>query len=308
MTPEADPLEDSDAVGGRGNALRGTWRLVRPVNVVIMAAATIIGALLVVDATGLPPSALTALLLAALAATSVGAGANAINDVFDLEIDRINRPDRPVPSGEISLTWARGTWAVLSGIGLLLAALVSGLHLVIAVSSVALLFGYSKYLKRQPVTGNVAVAVVIGLALPFGGLAVLDPMLPVPGVLMVGALFAFLTTLAREIVKDIEDVEGDAQTAARTLPIVTGTTAAARVAAVLVLVTVAALPLGLGAGLPPMFLALTIPAAALLLVTAWVIFGIGEGASGDGDRLRARTASAVLKTSMVAGLAALALI
>lgn len=281
----------------------GFLRLVRLGNVAMMALGAVIGGLLAAGAAAFGPGALAPLALAALAAMAIGAGANAINDVFDLPIDRVNRPHRPLPAAVITEREARLAWAVLSMLGIALAALVSWLHVAIAVASVGLLYVYSARLKRQPGTGNLAVAVVIGLALPFGGLAVLTaPTLPGP--LLAGALFAALTTLAREVIKDIEDAPGDALDGARTLPVVIGTRAACLVAAALTLASVAALPLALAAGLPPVFLPLAIPAAGLLLLATWAIL---SAPAGDAPlALRAARASGAMKAAMLAGLLALA--
>ncbi len=268
-------------------------RLTRPVNVVMFFAGVALGGLLAAGAEAFEGASAGALALAMGSAALIGAGANAVNDVFDLEIDRVNRPGRPLPSGEVSVGTARSVWAACSALGLGLGALVSWVHLGIAAGSVALLYGYSARLKRTPLAGNVAVAVVLGLAILYGGLAVG----PGTGALWLGAGFAFGSTLAREIAKDLEDVAGDAAGGARTLPIVLGERAAVWIAAVAAGATLAALPLGPAAGLGSDFLALALPAAGLLLAATWSLLGSAEGAA---------RASALFKAAMVAGILALA--
>ena len=281
-------------------------RLVRPLNVVMFFAGVALGGLL---AAGLPAFSGVqgrALALAIGSAALIGAGANAINDVFDLAIDRVNRPGRPLPSGAVSEKSARAVWAVCSALGVGLGALISPAHLVLAVGSVGLLYAYSARLKRVPLAGNLAVAVVLGLAILYGGLAV------VPaggGALGLGAAFAFGSTLAREIAKDLEDVAGDAAEGARTLPLVLGPRGAAWSAAAAAGLTLAALPLGLFAGLGADFLALALPAAALLLAAAWTLLSTRADSldySHEALVESAGTASALLKAAMGAGILALA--
>ncbi len=239
------------------------------------------------------------------AAVAIGAGANAINDVHDIEIDRINRPSRPLPSGVITVESARWLWVALSIAGIMLAARVSAIHLLIAALSVGLLWAYSAQLKGLPAVGNLAVAVVVGLALPFGGLAVLEAHSGRLSVVLAGGAFAFLTTLAREIVKDIEDLPGDAAQRARTLPIVAGTGVAAVIAVIILLLTAMSLPLVAATGISQAFLPLSLPAAMLLLAAVWHALAATSGPEARRQQGASR-ASAALKGAMVAGLFALA--
>lgn len=157
------------------------------------------------------------LLLACLSGTLIAAGANAVNDYFDLEIDRVNKPSRPLPRGAISPGKAHTFALILFGVGVVLGATIHVTGLVIALGSFCLLYFYSFCLKRTPVWGNVTVAFVSGLAFVYGGLAVGR----IGSALIVG-IFAFFYHWSREIIKDIEDVEGDRSQGLKTLPIVNG--------------------------------------------------------------------------------------
>ncbi len=276
----------------------GVARLVRPLNVVLMAAGAAVGALLVGGGLAGP------VLLAMASAALIGAAANSINDVYDLPIDRVNRPGRPLPSGQISVGAARSAAVAGAALGVGLAALISPPHLAIAAASVGLLWGYSARLKRMPFVGNLAVALVVGAALPFGGAAALEAAGAHGGLgpAMLGGAFAFGSTLAREVAKDIEDAAGDAAVGARTLPLVTGVPTAAAVAAAATVATVAVIPLAPAFGLGPTFLALGLPVAALLLAAAWAVL-----AADDAPRSAAR-ASGLLKAAMAVGLVALAVV
>ena len=150
---------------------------------------------------------------------------NALNDYMDIEIDRINRPDRPLPSGEISEVAARRgivSAAVLSTSFLIFAAYVShsgdvGLDgwlpsLAIWMIALILLFNYesssklSFRMKDKGLPGNLAISMSVGLVIIFGAASVSDPMNQRAwSVFIVG----FLYNLSREIVKDIEDMDGD---------------------------------------------------------------------------------------------------
>ena len=272
-----------------GTAL-GLVRLVRPLNVLLFAAGTLLGSFLSASTS---MSGRAGAWWAAIAATLIGAAANAINDVFDAEIDRINRPDRPIPMGVVSPAAARWTWGLLSVAGITLAASLSVAHGIIAVSSVALLFGYAAFGKRHPIFKNLAVAVVVAAALPFGALAVGSwvPALP-------ASAFAFLTTLTREIVKDIEDRVGDTAAGARTLATGWGADRASRLSIGLVGLTALAAPIpSIALGYPGLYLLLLVPTISVLLFVATRLAMRPPDAS---------SASGGLKWAMVLGMLALA--
>ena len=190
---------------------------------------------------------------------------------------------------------AKGLWAALSVAGVALSFTLSAAHVAMALFAAFALYAYSAWLKRRGLAGNVLVASILGLALVYGGWAV-GP--PVPA--LVGAAFAFLTALAREIAKDIEDVRGDAAAAARTLPLVHGPRRAADVAALVVALAVALTPIPfLVLGYSGLYLGLVLLAAVPLLLALRLLLTSEPVTS-------ARRASAALKWSMVLGLVALA--
>lgn len=146
-----------------------------------------------------------------------GAG-NVINDIMDLEIDRINRPKRPLPSGGLSLAQAWVYTVVLFATGIILAAFINLSSLFIAaIIALPLLVGYSLLFKRLALIGNLVVSLMLGMAFIYVGAALGR----IPDMLTIAGL-AFGFTLIREIVKDLEDMEGDRQEGARTLPLVWG--------------------------------------------------------------------------------------
>ena len=173
------------------------------------------------------------MLLAALSAALINGAGNAFNDLMDIDIDRINRPLRPLPAGRLSPSAARMQSLLLALAGSALAFWLSLWHGLIALVVVALLAVYSVSLKNSLLWGNVLVAFVGAIAFPYGALAAGDL-----GRSWIPALFAFLFHLGREIVKDIEDVAGDQIRGERTLPLAWGRAQAAVLAALVYLVLV----------------------------------------------------------------------
>ncbi len=156
-----------------------------------------------------------------------GAG-NAINDYFDVGIDRINKPERPIPSGKVGLKTALYFSLALFAIGTLIAASINLICGAIALINSLLLIYYASTLKRTALLGNIAVGYLTGSTFLFGG-AVFFEKGGINGIFVL-FLLASLATIAREIVKDIEDIEGDSKDGARTLPIIIGAKRAAYLA------------------------------------------------------------------------------
>lgn len=152
--------------------------------------------------------------IAALVGGLVGTGANAINDFFDIEIDRVNRPDRPLPRGAVSPSAALILWLVFSLLGISLNVFLDWTALCITAFAVAVLFLYSARLKGTVLAGNLVVAFMTGLAFVYGAEVAGHPERAV-----LPAVFAFLINLGREIVKDVEDMQGDLHGKAITFPL-----------------------------------------------------------------------------------------
>ncbi len=158
------------------------------------------------------------LIMLILSVVTINAGGNIINDIYDLEIDRINRPDRPLPSGALTVGQARIYLIVLFTAGLVFSGLISlGTFIIAGPISIPTLIAYSACFKRTPLVGNLTVSFMLGLAFIYVG-AAFENIQPT----LVMAALAFGFTLIREIVKDLEDMDGDARDEARTLPLVWG--------------------------------------------------------------------------------------
>lgn len=239
----------------------GLLELTRPGNAAAAGALTFIGAFVGGGLRSVPVA------LAVAATVFAVAAGNAANDYFDRDIDRVNRPDRPIPSGRVSPRAAATFAGVLFLGAVIAAATLPTLALTIAVVNLLALVAYTELFKGLPGVGNAVVAYLTGSTFLFGAAAVgaLGP--------DVWVLFglAAVATFARELVKDVEDVAGDREEGLRTLPIVAGERATLALAVVV---------MGLGAAASAFpytrgtfgvaYLALVVPADAVMVgATVW---------------------------------------
>lgn len=185
------------------------FRLMRPVNAVITMLSVWVAALI----TGTVEPAGT-VALACLSAGLVAAAGNTINDFFDVDIDRINQPRRPLPAGLLSPQAARSIALLEFTAGILLGALISLPMATVALGVSLLLYFYSARLKGTVVWGNLSVSLAAATAFLYGGMAVNRP-----SAALFPALLAFFFHFGREVLKDLQDIHGDRQANAGTLPV-----------------------------------------------------------------------------------------
>lgn len=185
-------------------------------------------------------------LMMAAATILIAASGNVVNDIFDQDIDLHNRPETRIIGPIVTEDAAWTIYYVLAGsglaVGILLAYMLgnvsNGLVFLLALGG---LWFYSYSYKRQFLIGNLVVALLAGLTvyLPLLFEMQCDPdgwkFLPWMPFIVAYAFFAVLSTLIREMVKDMEDMEGDARAGCRTLPIVVGVKAAKAVVGILTL-------------------------------------------------------------------------
>jgi len=204
------------------------------------------------------------LLLMTMACCLIAAGGYVINDYFDVKIDAINRPDRLIVTRSVSKQQAMLMFQMLTGLGLLCGLITAWLLRswvlgVVFVFVPGLLWFYSASYKRLLLIGNLMVALVTGLT-PLivaianvayleqhyshvhGNMNVLElTTLPHDIYLWIGgfAAFAFWGTLIREIIKDMEDQQGDRELECHSLPVVYGDTVTKVIVTLLIAVMVA---------------------------------------------------------------------
>ncbi|WKZ69124.1 MAG: geranylgeranylglycerol-phosphate geranylgeranyltransferase [Melioribacteraceae bacterium] len=184
-------------------------KILRPINLIITFLSVIISAVISASFDSLS----LIVILTALSVTFSFAAGNVINDVIDFEIDKINRPERVLPLGLMSLKSAKGLYFITVGISLLLSALVAVEILVIMIFLNLLLLLYSTNLKRIILLSNFVVAFATAFPLVLGGIVVENFF---GGLIPAG--FAFFTNFIREIIKDSEDIKGDSIIGVKTFP------------------------------------------------------------------------------------------
>ncbi len=186
--------------------LKGFYRLGRPINALAGCLAVFVSGYVAGAPSWLP------VILAAAAVLLITVSTNAWNDYIDIEIDRINKPERPLPSGEISLQQALVFFTAGSILSLVIAAFINQQAFFIAIGANILLYLYSWKLKCTVLWGNAAVATIVGLCFIFGGVAAGNIQ---PTVVL--AVTVFFAILAREILKTMADYKGDLHHDCRTI-------------------------------------------------------------------------------------------
>lgn len=236
---------------------------------------------------------------------------NALNDIYDYEIDLVNRPDRPLPSGRISLNHAKTATAIsmvssvlsialcywlISQSNQIEGSLVSDWYPSLIIWTMALIllinyeFPFGFRLKDRGLPGNISISVAVGLVVVFGASAVLEPFSQKAWSLFFVGIFY---NTSREIIKDVQDMEGDE--GRNTLAMRIGPDNARMIAWVMSILALASILLPFAIGIfPPLHVVLVIPAIITLMMVKGRII-IGEDAS----------ASRLLKKSMLLCLVAL---
>lgn len=145
-----------------------------------------------------------------------------INDYYDIEIDKINRPERPIPRGAITLKQAKFLWIITSLIGIAIAVLhslvfnIGFLNIIIVVFFVFMGWVYAAWGKKSGFIGNIIVSISFSIGLIYG--AVLNNS-NVPPYIFFFFSTSFFLLLSREIIKGCEDIEGDRNQGVKTLAI-----------------------------------------------------------------------------------------
>ncbi|WP_128548766.1 geranylgeranylglycerol-phosphate geranylgeranyltransferase [Larkinella soli] len=158
------------------------------------------------------------LFLLSLSTVCIAAAGYIINDYFDVKIDIVNKPERVIIGRYLKRQIAMGAHQALNFVGIAIGFYLSKWVFLVDVLSVTLLWFYSARFKRQPFVGNFIVSSLTALSLIVLAVYYRRQV----DLLLIYALFSFVISLVREIIKDMEDVKGDARFGCRTLPIVWG--------------------------------------------------------------------------------------
>ncbi len=235
------------------------------------------------------------LVLAGMIGFLVCAFGNVVNDLYDIEIDRINNPSRPLPSGRVTDRGAKIFGLVLSVIAILFAFSLGLFPVLVVVFALVLLFAYAVNVKRT-IFGNFVVAFITGLSFVLGGLVNRNVYCIIP------FIFSFFIHLPREIIKDVIDLKGDKASGVSSLPILKGETQALNLAAIFLVLLCLILPL-------PFILQIlgrTYMFLVLILAYPFVIYTIIRLLRKP-EQTDLKRVSNMLKVTMVTGLLAMVL-
>jgi geranylgeranylglycerol-phosphate geranylgeranyltransferase len=187
-------------------------KILRPLNGLMSIFAVFIAAMLV----GFPIS--MQLFLSFIVVFLISSGGMVINDYFDYEIDKLNRPKRPLPSGKISKRSALVYAVLLFLIANAVAFYLNIYMFALAVFNTFVAFVYSWKVKKVLLFGNVLVSWLVASTFFFGSL--LNENIEV--IIIMLFMLSFSANMGREITKSIEDIKGDKKAKANTLPVVAG--------------------------------------------------------------------------------------
>lgn len=216
--------------------LRGFIQITRPPNGLLMMFAVLVGYFV---QSGRLPGAWEGI-LAALTAYTLSASSMVVNDIIDREIDQINNPRRPIPSGIVKTSEAVAFSIVLGAIGISSSSVLGFHTLVIALIFYGLALLYNMRLKREGLLGNAAVSASIAAPYIYGAFLA-EGTVGIPVGLI--ATMSFLSGMGREIIKGIADVTGDMNRGIRTFAISRGRKAAAKLGTILVFIAILLSPI-----------------------------------------------------------------
>jgi len=214
--------------------------ITRPINCLMGSLTVVIG--LLNTRNNVPLDKLTInIIIGVVSYIFLAASGNTINDIYDIEIDKINRPERPIPRGSISLKQAKKLYILYLGIGIILSylnTLIFSLTWIILV--LVPFFGfigwvYAAYGKKSGFLGNVIVGVSFSIGLVYG--AYLNSEI-IPPYILYFFITAFSLLVAREIIKGCEDIEGDKNQGVKTLAIKIGIKASRNISVLFTLLAV----------------------------------------------------------------------
>jgi len=224
----------------------GLLRLMRPANCVMMGFAVIVGAALATKSISTIVREWQNSLYGFITGFMLTAASMALNDYYDREIDVVNEPNRPIPSGAVKPQEALAFALILTAIGFI-AALLTGLYsFITAIIAWVVFVAYTTVGKRSGLPGNFLVSICVAIPLVYGSIVATNA---IQLNVSFFALIAFLSNTGREITKGIVDVKGDQSRHVKTLAVRYGERGASVAAAAFYLIAVLLTPV-------PMFLGL----------------------------------------------------
>ena len=175
------------------------------------------------------------MLLGFLSVFFISAAALIVNDIFDIETDKINAPERPLPAGSVTKQEAIILSIAVTLLGLITAYLIDLRVLWVACLVWVVGFLYNWRFKKTGIWGNLMVSFSVGMTFIFGGIAVGRPF---EKIVWLFGILALLINLGEEIAADAMDMEGDRKTGSHSLPVVLGSEYALKISAVVFLLVI----------------------------------------------------------------------
>ncbi len=204
-------------------SLKALLELTRPINSLMVGFAVVVGALV---ASGDPRVLLDNarnLALGFATGALLSASAMVLNDIIDRDIDALNEPGRPIPSGRVNTRAAWALFAALSLLGLACSYLVGWEALVVALAAYLVGVLYNVWGKKTGLLGNLMVSYTVMTPIVYGGVLVGE----LGARVAIFASIIFLANTGREVTKGIVDIYGDGVRGVRTLAVTRGRRAAA---------------------------------------------------------------------------------
>ena len=215
-----------------------------------------------------------------------------INDVYDIEIDKINQPKRPLPQGLVSIKLAISLSLILLFLGLVSSLFISFYNLAIAGLFSLLSWSYNVWGKKNGFIGNSMVALSMAIPFIFGGIITGNLSILTWSI----SLLAFLSGMGREIIKTISDIEGDRSKGIKSVSITLGPKNAARIASLFFFVAI------LISFIPIYFNLINFVYLPLLLITDMIFVYSIFKISTDFSQIQALKIKSIILYSMLLGL------
>jgi geranylgeranylglycerol-phosphate geranylgeranyltransferase len=205
--------------------IKAIWELMRLEHGVMIFIAILIGSLIALEAKEIPPW--EKVILTFFTALFLEASTFSLNDYYDLEIDKKNkRIDRPLVRGDLSPNTALYLFFIFFPLGIICSYFVNLSCFIIALITALLAILYDAKMKKIKLVGNFYIAYVMSIPFIFGGAAVIKGnmlLFEIPSAIYIISLIAFLAGSGREIMKDVQDFEGDKDKGVKSFPSYIGT-------------------------------------------------------------------------------------
>ncbi|MBL7190858.1 geranylgeranylglycerol-phosphate geranylgeranyltransferase [bacterium] len=270
----------------------GLIKLLRPLNVFITISAVWAAAFISAEQFA---AYWLSVLLGSIAAGMIASAGYIHNDIIDIEVDRVNRPDRPLPGGKVSVTAAVISAVILTAAGLTIGISLGPEEAAVTLSAAFLLYVYNRYLKMTVIWGNLSVSLLTALCFIFGGILVNNAAFAV-----IPAVFSLFFHFGREVVKDMEDIAGDSRRSGYTFPQKYGIPASKRLITLSLTILLLTVPIPYFAHLLNIYY-IIISIIGVEIPLLWILFHLWFSKNEP----KLRILSQVLKYSMIIGLLAL---